>query len=30
MSIEFIQNILVILLSAYVVMDNLGITIFNY
>jgi putative sorbose PTS system IIC component len=30
MAIEVIQNILVILLSAYVVMDNLGITVFNY
>ncbi|WP_019773543.1 PTS sugar transporter subunit IIC, partial [Streptococcus sobrinus] len=30
MSVEIIQDILVVLLSAYVVMDNLGITIFNY
>lgn len=30
MSVEIIQDILVVLLSAYVVMDNLGITVFNY
>lgn len=30
MSIEIIQNILIVLLAAYVTLDNLGITIVNY
>lgn len=30
MSIEIIQNILIVLLAGYVTLDNLGITIVNY